>query len=173
MFVLLSTTTYMIFLFQFSAAPKNYRFVRWVDPPPIIHIRSTSNIYRLVSSILKEKWATIIRTMKRMTTAMVVVHRRNYTIFYIATAPVTRTRGLWFPRRRRRHHHHHHLQWADTLEKVQFNLLCGATTRSGLSCYIHVFVAAFSYLRHVRFSPGSLYPCSIEVLTWQIMCYAC
>jgi hypothetical protein len=29
--------------------------------------------------------------------------------------------------------HHHHQQWEDIMEKVQYNLLCGHTTRTNLS----------------------------------------
>jgi hypothetical protein len=62
-----------------------------------------------------------------MTTAMVQVHSRHNALIFIATALVRRRRGLC---------RHHPLQWEDTLEKGQHNLLCGNTTRSDLS-YSH------------------------------------
>jgi hypothetical protein len=36
-----------------------------------------------------------------------------------------------------------------------------------------VFVVRFNYLRHVMFSAGYLYPCFVDVLTWQFKCCAC
>jgi hypothetical protein len=64
-----------------------------------------------------------------MTTAMVPVHRRYHALIHIATALVTGTKGL-------RHHRHRLLQWEDTMEKGQHNLLCGDNSKSNLS-YSH------------------------------------
>ena len=52
-------------------------------------------------------------------------------MIHIAPALTTRTRGL-----RRHARHHHQQQWEATVEKVQYNLLCGHTTRMTLS-YSH------------------------------------
>jgi D-lyxose ketol-isomerase len=64
-----------------------------------------------------------------MTTPMVSADRRHRAVIHIATALVTRTRTLC-------HHHHHRLQWEDTMENGQHNLLCGDSNKSNLS-YSH------------------------------------
>ena len=64
---------------------------------------------------------------QRMTTATVPIHRKHRALIHIAIAPVTRRTCL---------HLHRRLQWEDTVEKGQHNLLCGITTRSIVS-YSH------------------------------------
>jgi hypothetical protein len=53
----------------------------------------------------------------------------NCALIHIATALVTGTRDL-------RHRRRRHLQWEDTMEKGQHNLLCRESTKSNLS-YSH------------------------------------
>jgi len=106
--------------------------------------------------------------MRRRITTKVLVHWRNRSLIHIATALVTRTRGL-----RLRCHRQHRMLWQNTMEKVRRNLLYGRTTRSSLSCssvVIVVFVVSYNYLRHVRFSPESCYRCLAQDITCHFMC---
>jgi hypothetical protein len=101
---------------------------------------------------------------------MVPVPIWHYALIHIAIALVTWRRGL-------RLHRHRRLQWEDTQEKGQYNLLCENTTRSDLS-YSHAtsicLLLSFNYLRHVRFSSWPLYySCLVEILTCHFMCCAC
>ena len=88
--VVLFCTTNTTFLLQSSDTPKNYGFVRWVDPPPI-HPHQDYIYYQQNHIFDLEREVSSGKTdVEEDGTIMVVVRRSHHALFHVATALVTK-----------------------------------------------------------------------------------
>jgi hypothetical protein len=161
--------TYMRYLLQSSDAPENCLFVRWVDPPPLHPHQEyiyylQDRIFDLEMEVSSGDKDEEEDDNNNSASSQEVSCTDSY-----CNCPCHRNKGP-------RHHRHRCMQWEDTMEKGQHNLLYGDNTMGNLS-YSHVTSMCLLFrlitLRHVRFSRESLYLYFIQVLTCHFMCCAC